>query len=247
MIRETDTVYVGPSFIAPIPPWRSIDLSRATQLFALVGSSDPTLRPRFIPFRFPPAFGAHSDAQGFGHISASIRFGARTLTRSVHLPAWVCALAPVSARDSGIFAYELAAAVLCACMATDLCGDRFAAATLCVDNSGALQCLIRGNSSTPLGRALVAISWNVGARANIFCWFEWVSTLANFADRPSRACGFDKVIPTGFGWRNAPDSFLRIFASFGNFSSAVIGEDFRGFDVESGAWGDCVRPAPELK
>ena len=206
----------------------------------------PVLRPRFIPFRFPFSFGAHSDAQGFGHVAASLRFGSHTITRSAHLPAWFCALAPVSAHDSGIFAYELAAAILCACMALDLCGDRFAAATLCVDNSGALQCLIRGNSSTPLGRALVSVFWNVGVRSNVFWWFEWVSTLANFADSPSRACGFDRVLPAGFGWREAPIAFLQIFSSFENFSATARGADFRGFNVESGAWEDCLYTLPKL-
>ena len=111
-----------------------------------------------------------------------------------------------------------------------------------VGNSGALQRLIRGGSRTPLGRALVAIFWNVGGRSNIFCWFGRVSIVANYAGRPSMARGFDREIPAGFGWMGSAGAFILIFASLDNSPPVALGADFRGFEVESGAWADCPPP-----
>ena len=55
-----------------------------------------------------------------------------------------------------------------------------------VDNTSALSAMTKGYSGVPDSARLVHLfhAWNLGARAA--CWFEYVPTAANPADKPSR-------------------------------------------------------------
>ena len=82
-----------------------------------------------------------------------------------------------------------------------------------VDNTSALSAMTKGYSGVPDSARLVHLfhAWNLGARAA--CWFEYVPTAANPADKPSRvdlasrACiggGLGKPAISALG-------FLRVF------------------------------------
>ena len=74
-------------------------------------SSLGRLPKRITPFIYNSPIGAHTDAQGLGHIAAVYK-GSVTNTVSVHLPAWCLNLVNESPGESPIFAYELRAAIL---------------------------------------------------------------------------------------------------------------------------------------
>ena len=76
------------------------------------------LPPRVTPFAIPQPVGAHTDAQGHGHIAA-VYTGRANTTVSLHLPDWLLELVRVAPGESPIFIYELRAAVLMVCIALE--------------------------------------------------------------------------------------------------------------------------------
>ena len=69
------------------------------------------LPPRVAPFRLPPPFGAHSDAQGLGHIACRILLGSVSSYR-VHLPPWFAHLETNAEGESAIYLFEICDAIL---------------------------------------------------------------------------------------------------------------------------------------
>ena len=203
-------------------------------------SQIPDLAPRFVPYDFNFRFGAHSDAQGSGHVAATFRCNGLTTVYSLHLPVWLVNAARRSELDSGIFVFEMAAALFALCLIPALGFVGSVAGMLCVDNQGVLESLIRGASGNPLASAIAAVFWNVAMRNSTFVWLERVSSSANFADQPSRLCGETGVTSSDFSRGGAPKSFLAIFSAPGNLYAAVSGTNVAGLHVEPIAWKDCV-------
>ena len=65
------------------------------------------------PFVRMAPFGAHTDAQGLGHI-AYVIFDRRTHVVSLHLPQWFCTVAQSAECESPIYLFELREAILMA-------------------------------------------------------------------------------------------------------------------------------------
>ena len=114
--------------------------------------------PRITPFAVNGSVGAHTEAQGFGHIAAAHALTGR-VTVSLRLPDWLISLAVEDKTESPIFIYELCAAILMACIAITWPRTDPRTCVLCVDNKAALADLVKGGSSSHLGTLLVTLFW----------------------------------------------------------------------------------------
>ena len=173
-----------------------------------------TLPPRTIPLAMLSPYGAHSDAQGFGHVAARARVPS-DYTISTHLPLWFIEMAVAAEGESPIYLFEIAAAIFAACLVYFHSDGESRTCVLCVDNKAALAALVKGSSSSQLGSVLINVFWSLAARSPITWWFEYVNTKANAADHPSRECD----APTGVNCTRSsgviPPDFSRVFSSWG--------------------------------
>ena len=145
------------------------------------------LTPRLTPFSLQPPFGAHSDAQGQGHVGCRVLLNEVSTTHT-HLPEWFVQLALTAEGESAIYLFELCAAILTACAVIELSLESTRSCVLCIDNQAALAALIKGSASSELGTILVGVFWAVAARSPVQWWLEYVHTASNDADEPSRSC-----------------------------------------------------------
>ena len=125
--------------------------------------------------------GAHADAQGYGHIAA-VLLGRFPVTVSHRLPAWFCVMAENADVESGVYHYDLCAAI------NERDEQTPRTCVLCVDNQAAVAALAKGSSSSALGAIVFNLFWNVAARGNTRWWVEYVHAKSNSADLPSRWC-----------------------------------------------------------
>ena len=145
------------------------------------------LKPRTTPFRQLTPAGAHTDAQGYGHIAAVFHEGERFVTHC-HLPQWLCEMANSTVGESPIFIFELCAAVLMVFLANEW-GDTIPrTCVLCVDNQAAVNAMIKGITTSDLAGVLINLFWNVASRGSTRWWVEYVNAKSNIADYPSRQC-----------------------------------------------------------
>ena len=77
-----------------------------------------------------------------------------------------------------------------------------------VDNTSALSAVTKGYSGVPDSARLVHLfhAWNVGAQTA--CWFEYVPTKANPADKPSRVDLSGRAWRVGKGIRSSPRELI---------------------------------------
>ena len=64
------------------------------------------LEPRTAPFKQLKPVGAHTDAQGHGHIAA-VHYGSTRNSIHTHLPKWFCTMAETAEGEPPIFLYEI--------------------------------------------------------------------------------------------------------------------------------------------
>ena len=169
--------------------------------------------PRLIPLAMLAPMGAHSDAQGFGHV-ASRALLPDDLTVSTHLPQWFIDMALAAEGESPIYLFELAAAILAACLVILHNDGNTRACVLCVDNKAALSALIKGSSSSLLGAILVNVFRSMPARFPIVWRLEYVNTKSNAADPPSRACDAPLGKACDLSSGVIPPEFSRICSSW---------------------------------
>ena len=144
------------------------------------------LPARSIPLKLGTPVGAHSDAQGFGRITARALLP-NDVAVSLHLPSWFVDMTFDIEKESPIFISELTAAILAAFLVILQKDGEARSCALCVDNKAALAALIKGSSSSDLGEILANLYWRLAARRPVIWWFEYVNTKANAADPPSRS------------------------------------------------------------
>ena len=171
------------------------------------------LPARSIPMKLGTPVGAHSDAQGFGHIAARALLP-NDVTVSLHLPLWFVDMTFDLEEESPIFVFELTAAILAACLVILQNDGEARSCVLCVDNKAALAALIKGSSSSELGTILVNLFWSLTARCPVIWWFEYVNTKANAADPPSRVCNAPSGVLCDRTSGPIPPEFTRIFSSW---------------------------------
>ena len=171
------------------------------------------LPPRMVPLTLFSPMGAHSGAQGHGHIAMRAQFPL-DVSISTHLPSWFVEMTVAADAESPIYIYELAATVLTACEAAYRSDGKPRTCVLCIDNQAALAALIKGSSSSTLGTILVNLFWSVAARCPVVWWFEYVNTKSNAADPPSRACDAPLGVDCKRSSGSIPPEFTRIFSSW---------------------------------
>ena len=173
-------------------------------------SSIGLLPPRSVPLASLAPMGAHSYAQGRGHI-ASLALLPYDISVATHLTPWFVGMAISAEGESPIYLSELAATVLTACLVAYRSDGNPRTCVLRVDNKAALAALITGSSSPALGDILDNFFWGVASRGPVVWRFEYVNTKSNAADPPSRLCD----APSGSMRSRSPGEIPPEF--FGNF------------------------------
>ena len=177
------------------------------------------LPPRVTPFELRPPFGAHSDAQGAGHIGCRVILD-RVDTRHCHLPEWFVSLAMTSDGESPIYLFEICAAILTACVVVESSLETTRSCVLCIDNQAALAALVKGSASSELGTVLVGVFWAIAARSPVQWWLEYVHTDSNDADAPSRECNATGVRTCCLSCGTLPLIFTKAFESWDSLRRA---------------------------
>ena len=171
-----------------------------------------TLPPRILPLALLSPMGAHSDAQGHGRIATKVLFP-KEVTISTRLPKRFIEMVFASDGESPIYLFEMAAAILTACVVSTRSDGNPRTCVLCVDNKAALAALIKGSSASELGAILINLFWSVAARCPVVWRFEYVNTKSNAADPPSR----ERDAPMGLTCAKiigeVPSNFSRISSS----------------------------------
>ena len=161
---------------------------------------------------FQSPVGAHTDAQGYGHIAA-VYTGRENTTASLHLPEWLLELVRDSPGESPIFIYELRDALLMACISLERPQQTHQTCVLCVDNMAAAAALVKGSATFPIGTLLTTLFRNLAARGTALWRIEYARNKSKHADHPSREC----EAPIGSRCRLAngscPSAFYRAFKS----------------------------------
>ena len=147
------------------------------------------LPPRATPFSVNESVGAHTDANGYGHIAeAHTLNGPKTV--SARLPDWLLRLEGGAESESPISNYELCAAVLTACVALSWRRTAPSTCVLCVDNQAAVAASVKGRPASHLGALLVSLFWSLAALCSTPRRAEYVNAKSNIPDAPSRACSY---------------------------------------------------------
>ena len=144
-------------------------------------SSLGNLSPRTVPLGQLKPVGAHTDAQGYGHIAAA-QFGRSRVAVRLHLPQLMCELEFEDEGASPIFIYELFVAILTVNSADQMRDEPARTCVLCVDNKAAVVAPVNGSSSSGIARALVTWPWNVAAQGTARRRADYVDTESNYAD-----------------------------------------------------------------
>ena len=171
------------------------------------------LPPRLTPFHFVRPVGAHTDAQGLGHVAA-VSTGETKTAVSAHLPEWFMATVTALPGESPIFIYELCAAILTACLALNWSRDRHRTCVLCVDNQAAVAALVQGAPSSPLGALLESLFWNIAARGATLRWIEYVHAKPNDADATARLRTSRNGNRCAYQMGQIPSAFSEAFSSW---------------------------------
>ena len=108
------------------------------------------LPPRVTPYVLIPPFGAHSDAQGLGHVACRVHLGS-TSTCHTHLPPWFAKLAKEAEGESSIYLFEICAAILTVAVVSTSHSGSSRSCVLCIDNKAALAAPVKGSTSSELG------------------------------------------------------------------------------------------------
>ena len=170
------------------------------------------LKPRRVDLYPNKPVGAHTDAQGLGHIAAVFTTFGRT-TVSTNLPDWFLSWINENSDESPIFIYELCAAILVAFCALDW--PRTArTCVLCIDNQAVVATLVKGSSSSQLGSLLANLFWTIAARCTTTWWIEYVHTKSNTADQPSGWCDKTERGQCTSPTRNVPAAFAETFSNW---------------------------------
>ena len=167
-----------------------------------------------IPLTLLPPVGAHSDAQGHGHI-ASRAMLPNDVSISTHLPKWFVEMAFASDAEAHIYRFELAANVLTACLVAYRSDCNHRTCVLRIDNRAALAALIKGSSPSALGTVLANLFWRVAARCPLVWRFLYVDTKSNAAYPPSRVCDTPLGVERARFPGGIPPKFSRISHSRG--------------------------------
>ena len=140
-----------------------------------------SLRPRATPFLLHPPFGAHSDAQGVGHIGCRVILD-RVASPHTHLPVWCARMAQGAEGESSIYLFGICAAILTACVVSEASLNTTRPCVLCIDNQAALAALVQGSAASDLGTVLVG--------GLLGCGGEYPrSALAGIRARKIQRCG----------------------------------------------------------
>ena len=134
--------------------------------------------PRRVNFSKEAPVLVYTDASGQGHVEAVLVLGGRRISYHTHMPAW--------AAKWGIFEFELAAVIL-GIVAALIHAPARAIFAFC-DNTAVDHTVVRGSNSTRLGRSLCSVVWAILTCTSTALWLEYVNTMVNPADPPSRAC-----------------------------------------------------------
>ena len=176
-------------------------------------SAPGNLPPRVTPFVLRQPIGAHTDAQGHGHIAA-VYTGHTHTTVSLRIPDWLIELVRDAPVESPIFIYELCAAILMVCIAREWPRQTHQTYVLCVDNVAAVDALVNGSSTSPIGTLLTTLFRNLAARGATLWRIEYVRTKSNHADQPSRECDAQNGSRCIFANGSTPSSFYHAFKSW---------------------------------
>ena len=122
--------------------------------------------PRTTPFTLQPPFGAHSDAQGFGHTGCRVILD-RVFATHARLHAWFPRMAQESEGESDIYLCEIRAAILTASVVSEASLNTTRSCVLCIDNRAALASPVKGSAASDLGTALVGARWALAARSPV--------------------------------------------------------------------------------
>ena len=174
------------------------------------------LPPRVTPFVSQSPVGAHTDAQGHGHIAAVYK-NRHTNTASLHLPPWFTDLVSTTPGESPIFTYELCAAILMVCISLDWPTNSHRTCVLCVDNQAAVAALVKGSSTSPIGTMLATLCWTLAARGTAMWRIDYVRAESNHADRPSRECDAPHGSTCSRSFGHCRPTFYRAFKSWEAF------------------------------
>ena len=155
--------------------------------------------------------GAHTDAQGRGHVAAVFTEQGRT-TSPTHLrrwfQEWVCNLPG----ESPIFLYELCDAILMVCCSSGWHNDANRTCVLCVDNKAAVATLVKCSSSPPAGTLLANLFWTLATRGSATWWVEYIHAKPNIADEPPSGCAGCSQALCSVSTTNVPRAFARCFS-----------------------------------
>ena len=154
----------------------------------------PNLPARTISLKKGDTAYVYSDACGEGHIAAYGIYKGKAIFTDTHGPTWV-------RKENNIFHLELLAALLALEMTKEHFSPKYI--ILNIDNTGCLAALIRGNCKTEEGRRICQTFWQRSATCGNeippIIWMEYVDSLSNIADFPSRMCDAsgEKNLPGG--------------------------------------------------
>ena len=158
--------------------------------------------------------GAHSDAQGHGHIATRALLPS-DVSVSTHLSQWFVDMALSTEAEPPIYLFELAETSPTACLVAYRSGGNPRTCVLRIDNKAALDALIKGSSSPTLGTILVNLFWSAASRFPVVWWFGYVNTKPDAARPPSRLRESPPGLLSPRASGEIPPEFSRIFSSWG--------------------------------
>ena len=131
----------------------------------------------------------HTDARGEPPRSAAVLLDTRDCQESHNYQLMLTAdVTPeICQRFSGtslIYALEAIAAIAAVVQNQETLSGK--AVLLFVDNTAALNAIIKSSSPDDVTAALIRLFWSVIATRSIDIWIEWVPSAQNLADPPSR-------------------------------------------------------------
>ena len=122
------------------------------------------LHPLVMPILPDKPVGAHTDAQGLGHVAAFVTGATKTVV-STHLPQRFTVMVNEIAGESPIFIYfDLSAAILMVRIALDWPEGAKRTFVLCVGCKAAVSALAKGSPSSILGARLTSLFWDIADR-----------------------------------------------------------------------------------
>ena len=201
-----------------IPAWALLGAQHVLQRFTwarrphtLCTNKHTNLPPRVTPFLFDYPAGAHTDAQGQGHIAA-VHTGETKTAVSTHLPSWFIVMVNNIPGESPIFIFELCDAILMACISLQWPNDKQRACAPRVDNQAAVAAMVKGSSSSTLVTLLASLFRNIAAQGTTLWRIEYVRTKSNDSDTPSRWCNSKRSRMRTYQAAVLPNAFRNAFS-----------------------------------